>query len=60
MHSADNLVMCLRDINGHADRHIDGFDGIHGAYVVGQRNLERRMLQSFFSGEGIMSIKYMD
>ena len=29
MHSADNLVMCLGDINGHVGRHIDGFDEVH-------------------------------
>ena len=27
MHSADDLVMSLGDINGHVGRHIDGFDG---------------------------------
>ena len=30
MHSADDLVMCLGDCNGHVGRHIDGFDGVHG------------------------------
>ena len=29
MRSADNLVMCLGDLNGHVGRHIDGFDGVH-------------------------------
>ena len=37
-HSADDLVMCLGDINGHVGRHIDGFDGVHGECSVGQRN----------------------
>ena len=27
MHSTDDLVMCLHDLNGHVGRHIDGFDG---------------------------------
>ena len=27
MRFADDLVMCLGDINGHVGRHIDGFDG---------------------------------
>ena len=40
MHSAGDLVMCLGDFNGHVGRHIDGFDGVHGGYGVGQRNLE--------------------
>ena len=47
MHSADDLVMCLSDINGHVGRHIDGLHGVHGWYGVGQRNLEGRMLLEF-------------
>ena len=47
IHSADNLVMCLGDINGHVGRHTDGFDGAHGGYDVGQRNFEGRMLLEF-------------
>ena len=47
MHSTDDFVMCLGYINGHVGRHIDGFDGVHGGYGVGQRNLERRMLLEF-------------
>ena len=44
MHYADDLVMCLGDFNGHIGWHVDGFDGVHGGYGVGQRNLEGRML----------------
>ena len=44
MHSADDLVMCLGDFNGHMGRHVDGFAGVHGMYGVGQRNMEGRML----------------
>ena len=29
MHSTDDLVMSLGDINGHIGWHSDGFDGIH-------------------------------
>ena len=47
MHFADVLVMCLGDFNGHAGRHIDGLDGVHGGYGVGQRNLEGRKLLEF-------------
>ena len=47
MHSADDLVMCLGYFNGHVGRHIDSFDGVHGGYGVGQRNLEGRMLLNF-------------
>ena len=35
MHSADDLVMCLEDFNGHFGRHIDG---VHQGYGVGHRN----------------------
>ena len=40
MHNADDLVMCFGDFNGHIGRHIDGLDGVHGGYGVGQRNFE--------------------
>ena len=39
--------MWLGDLKGHIGRHIDGFDGVHGGYAVGQRNLERRMILEF-------------
>ena len=32
MHSADDLVLCLGDVNGQMGRHIDGFDGVHRGY----------------------------
>ena len=35
--------MCLGDFIGHVSRHIDGFNGVHGRYSVGQRNLVGRM-----------------
>ena len=47
MCSADDLVMCLGDINGHIGRHIDGSNGVHGGHGVHQKNLEGRMLLEF-------------
>ena len=47
MHSAEDLVMCSGEFNGHVGRHIDGFSGVHRWYCVGQRNLEGRMLLEF-------------
>ena len=41
MHSADELVMCLGDLNEYVGRHIDR---VHGGYGVCQRNLDGRML----------------
>ena len=37
---ACDLVMYFGDFNRHVGRHIDGFDGVHGGYGVGQRSLE--------------------
>ena len=37
IHSADDLVMCLGDINGHIGRRIDGFDW---GYAVGKKNFK--------------------
>ena len=47
MHSADNLVMCLAVFNGHVGGYIGKFDWVHGAYGVGQRNLQGRMFLMF-------------
>ena len=67
MHSAGDLVMCLDKINGHVGRHIDGFDGVHGGYGLGQRNLEGRMFLEFCLVKEIcvsntfkQSIKFID
>ena len=49
MHSAGDLVMCLGDFNEHVGRHNDGFDGAHGRYGIGQKNVVRVL-----SGEGIV------
>ena len=47
VHSADDLVISLGDFNGHVGWHIDEFDGVHGGYGLGQRNLDGRMLLEF-------------
>ena len=47
MYSAGDFVMCLGNFNGHIGRHIDGFDGFHGRYGIGQRNLKGRILLEF-------------
>ena len=43
-YSAGDLVMCLGEFSGHVGWHVDGFDGVHGGFDVGQRNFEGRML----------------
>ena len=47
VHGAGDLVMFFGDANEHVCRHIDVFDGVHGGYGVGQRNMEGRMLLGF-------------
>ena len=59
MYSSDELVMCLLDFNGHVGRHIDGFDGVHGGYGVGQSNFYLMNVVGVLSLEGIMCVKYM-
>ena len=36
-----------RDLNGHVERAGDGFDGVHGGYGVGVRNLEGERILEF-------------
>ena len=45
MHTANDLVMCLADFNGHVGRYIDGHDGMHGGYGISQTNLDGRILR---------------
>ena len=41
------MVFGLGDFNGHDGRRIDGFEGVHGGYGIGKRNVEeRRLLES--------------
>ena len=47
MHSVNNLFLCLSNINRQVGRHIDGLNGVHGQYGVGQRNVAGRMLLKF-------------
>ena len=37
MHSEDDTVMCLGDINGHIGSHIDGFDEVHGVWCRSEK-----------------------
>ena len=41
MHGIDEFVVLLANFNGHVDRHVDRFDGVHGWYGLVQRNFER-------------------
>ena len=55
MHSADDLVMCLGDFNGHVGRYVDGFNGIRGGYGTPYPyHLEGKMLLQFLFGKVIV------
>ena len=41
------MALGLGDVNGHVERQIDGFEGVHGGYEIGKRNVEGRRLHKF-------------
>ena len=41
------IIHGLRKFSGHAGRRIDGFDGVHNGYEMGERNVEGRKLLWF-------------
>ena len=47
MGNANELVLGLKDFNGHVGKCAEGFEGIHGGYGIGKRNAEGRMLLDF-------------
>ena len=40
--------MGLGGFNGHVGKEIEGFEGVHGGYGIGERNAEGRMLLEFY------------
>ena len=47
MHGADDLDICISDINRHGNKHVDEIDGVHGGYGIGPRNSEGKTLLEF-------------
>ena len=47
MANANEMVLGLGDFNGHVGKCSEGFEGIHGGYGIGKRNVEGRMLLDF-------------
>ena len=45
--NANEVLICLRGFNGHIGKEVDGFEGAHGGFGIGKRNLERRLLLEF-------------
>ena len=44
---ANEVLICLGDFNGHIGKEVDGFEGVHGGFEKGMRNLEGRLLLEF-------------
>ena len=42
-----DVILGMMDFNGHVGRQIDGFEGVHGGYGIGKRNIEGRRLLEF-------------
>ena len=45
--NANEVLICLGDFNGHIGKKVDGFEGVHGGFGIGKRNLEGRLLLEF-------------
>ena len=41
------VVLGLGDFNGHVGGQIDGFEGVHGGYEIGKKNVKGRRLLEF-------------
>ena len=46
------MIFGLADFNGHFKGRIAGFEGADGGYGIGERNVERRLLE-FFDEKGL-------
>ena len=45
--NANEVLICLGDLNGHIGKEVDGFEGLHGGFGIGKRNLEGKLLLEF-------------
>ena len=43
INSREKLLIC-GDLNGHVESEIDGFEGVHGGFGFGKRNMEGEMI----------------
>ena len=45
--NSGEVALVLGDFNGHVGRRIDNFEGVHGGYGIGKRNVDGRRLLNF-------------
>ena len=41
------MLLICGDLNGHVGSEIDGFEGVHGGFGFGKRNVEGEMILEF-------------
>ena len=47
LQNPSEVVLGMRDFNGHVGIRIDGFEGVHGGYGIGKKNVEGKRLLEF-------------
>ena len=57
--NATELGLELEHFNGHAGKCAEGFEGIHGGYKIGKRNVERGMLLDFCDQTELLCSKHL-
>ena len=45
LHSVGELVLGMGDFNGHVGKLIEDYEGLHGGNGIGERNVEKKMLE---------------
>ena len=53
MENENEVLIFLRDFNGHIGKKVDGFEGLHGGFEIGKRNMEERLLLEFYVEKGM-------
>ena len=46
--NANEVLIFLGGFNGHIGKEVDGFEGVHGGFGIGKRNLEVRLLLELY------------
>ena len=49
----NEVLICLRDFNGHIGKEFDGFESVHRGFGIDKRNVEGRLLLEFCVEKGI-------
>ena len=47
------VLICIKNFNGHIGKEVDGFEGVHGGFEIGKKNVEGRLLLEFCVEKGM-------